>query len=232
MTCSIAPLAKASTRVVGMMSIRKDTTPCSLAASVKPARAWAVQVRGVDVHARAGLEDVDHHQPDHQGDGRQHLEIDQGLDADPAHLLEVAHLGHADHHGAEDDRRQQHLDQLDEAVGQGFQRLPDVREPQTHQGPDHDGDQHLDVDLGEQFLERRNGLSPWKDSPALDRRVIVVVRSSGLGGLDAGQGHVLGQGARIRAISSTQPRSRRPDVGQSDIDRSPPRCRRRSRRTA
>jgi hypothetical protein len=67
--------------------------------------------------------------------GRQHLEIDQRLDPDPADLLEVAHLGHADHHGAEDDRRQQHLDQLDEAVGQGLQRRPDMGNHRPTQAP-------------------------------------------------------------------------------------------------
>jgi hypothetical protein len=55
MTCSIAPLAKASTKVVGMMSSRNGTTPCSLAASVKAGQLLAVQSAGVDVHADAGL---------------------------------------------------------------------------------------------------------------------------------------------------------------------------------
>jgi hypothetical protein len=71
-----------------------------------------------------GFMHIDDDQADDQGDGRQHLEIDQRFHPDPTDLLEVAHPGHADDHGPEDDRGQQHLDQLDEAVGQRLQRSP------------------------------------------------------------------------------------------------------------
>ncbi len=47
--------------------------------------------------------------------------IDDGLAADAAEFLHVAHLGDAQRHGAEDHRRDHHLDQLDEGVAQGLQ---------------------------------------------------------------------------------------------------------------
>ncbi len=49
--------------------------------------------RRVDVHADAGLEHEGQHQPERQGDGGQHLEVDQRLDADAAHALQVAGAG-------------------------------------------------------------------------------------------------------------------------------------------
>ena len=57
-------------------------------------------------------------QPDHQREGRDDLEIDQRLDADAADLLGILDMRDAGNHGAEDDRRDHHLDQLDEAVAE------------------------------------------------------------------------------------------------------------------
>ena len=86
-----------------------------------------IDVAGVDVHANAWLDHVDDDQADHQGQCRDDLEVDQRLDTDPADFLDVAHLGYADDDRTEDDRRQQHLDQFDEAVGERLKAGPDLR---------------------------------------------------------------------------------------------------------
>ena len=98
--------------------------------------------------AVARLDDIADEEPDHQRKGRDDFEIDQRLDADAADLLGVLDMGDARHHGAEDDRRDHHLDQLDEAVAE---RLDPVvgrkRRPQpADQRAEHDGDQHLNVE--------------------------------------------------------------------------------------
>ena len=85
--------------------------------------------------------------PDHQREGRNDLEIDQRLDADAADLLGVLDMRDARDHRAEDDRRDHHLDQLDEAVAE---RLDPVvgreigPQPADHD-TEHDGDQHLNI---------------------------------------------------------------------------------------
>ncbi len=58
------------------------------------------------------------HQPDDQRDRADDLEIQQRQPAGLADLLHVFHAGDADHHRAEDDRRDDHLDQLDEAIAE------------------------------------------------------------------------------------------------------------------
>ena len=51
------------------------------------------------------------------------LEVEQRLEADAADLLHVLHAGDAVHDRAEDDRRDEHLDQLDEGVAERLHRL-------------------------------------------------------------------------------------------------------------
>jgi hypothetical protein len=86
-----------------------------------------VQRGGVDVHARAGLQHVHQHQADHQRNAADHLEVQQRQAAGLADLLHVFHAGDAHHHRAEDDGRDDHLDQLDEAVAQRLHRLADFQ---------------------------------------------------------------------------------------------------------
>ena len=65
----------------------------------------------IDVEPLAGLKKLADHEPDHQRQGRDRLEIEQRLDADAADLLEVAHRADPVHDRAEDDRRDHHLDE-------------------------------------------------------------------------------------------------------------------------
>jgi hypothetical protein len=105
-----------------------------------------IQVGGVDVEAVARLQDVADDQPDHQGQGRDHLEIDQGLDPHPPERLDVAHVGDAAGHGQEDHRGDHQLDQLDERVAQRLQRHPDLGPQRPDQHAQGDADQHLDIE--------------------------------------------------------------------------------------
>jgi hypothetical protein len=82
---------------------------------------------------------------DHQRDGAHDLEVQQRKTAGLAHLLHVFHAGDADHHRAEDDRRDDHLDELDEAVAQRLHGLAErgIEVAEQH-ADDHRGD-HLHV---------------------------------------------------------------------------------------
>ena len=72
----------------------------------------------IDIEAVTGLQ----HFADDQADGQRHrrhgFEIDQRFQADPADALEIAHRGNPVHDGAEDHRRNHHLDQGDETVAE------------------------------------------------------------------------------------------------------------------
>ncbi len=110
-------------------------------------------VRRSIAEARAGLHQIADQQSDHQGEGRDDLEIDQRLDADATDLLGILDMGDARDDGAEDDRRDHHLDQLDEAVAERLDPLVGgKRRPErASQRAKHDRDQDLDV---ENFVPR------------------------------------------------------------------------------
>ena len=113
-TCRISPCAKAPTTVSGMMCRMKSTDLLRLGLLGEVGDGMRIGRRAAE--ARARLDHVADDEADHQREGRDDLEIDQRLDADAADLLGVLDMGDAGDHGAEDDRRDHHLDQLDEAV--------------------------------------------------------------------------------------------------------------------
>ena len=118
-----------------------------------------VQRLGVDVHAGARLHDMADHHADHQGQRREHQEVQHGLACHAADLLQVAHGGDAGGHGQEDDGRDDHLHQLDEAVAQRLHGLSQLRLVVAEQHADHDGEKHLHVqDLIELQLARGRAL--------------------------------------------------------------------------
>ncbi|MNE70311.1 hypothetical protein D3C80_1660960 [compost metagenome] len=110
-------------------------------------QAGGVEGGDIDVHARAGLEHIDHHQPDHQRQGRHHLKIQQRAKADPAQLLHVLHAGDPRDHGQENHRCEEHLDQLDERVAQGFERSAGFRNEHPDDGAEDDRNEHLYVEF-------------------------------------------------------------------------------------
>ena len=68
------------------------------------------------MHSPTRLEGVDHHKPDDKGEGRHRFKIDERFAADTAELLHIFHARDAEDHGAENDRRDDHLDKFDEPV--------------------------------------------------------------------------------------------------------------------
>ena len=108
----------------------------------------------IDIHAGAGLPQIDDDKADDQGQRGHDLEIDQRLDADPADLLHVLHAGDAVDDGAEDDRGDQHLDQLDEQVTEPFHAFAELRIEIPQQHAENDGAQDLEIEVVIELLVR------------------------------------------------------------------------------
>jgi hypothetical protein len=77
--------------------------------------------------------------------------IEQRLEADPPDFLHVAHPGYADDDGHEDDRSDQHADDLDEGIAEWLHLDGEAGRNQTKQDAQGDGNQHLDVHV---FVKR------------------------------------------------------------------------------
>ena len=85
-------------------------------------------------------------EPDEQRERAHDLEVQQRQSRRSADLLHVLHAGDAGHHRAEDDRRDDHLDQLDEAVAERLHGGAGLgSEPAEHHA-ERDGQQHLQVE--------------------------------------------------------------------------------------
>jgi hypothetical protein len=69
-------------------------------------------------------------------------------------LTTVLHAGDADDDRAEDDRGDDHLDQLDEAIAQRLHRRAGLRVEMPQQHTDDDGRDHLGI---ERFVKRFGG---------------------------------------------------------------------------
>src|ERR1700693_5268727 len=82
-----------------------------------------IQRLRINVEAGSWMQRVDNEEADKKRERGNHFKIEQSLDADPAKLFLVAHRGDAVNNGAEDDRCNDHLDQVDESISQGFQVL-------------------------------------------------------------------------------------------------------------
>src|SRR5690242_7442030 len=101
---------------------------------------------GIDIEAAAGLQHLANDEADREGHRRDRLEIDKRLQPDPPHPPEVAHRGDAVHDGAEDDRRDHHLDQRDKAVAERLQLLAEMRPEISDQDAERDRDEHLNIE--------------------------------------------------------------------------------------
>jgi hypothetical protein len=109
------------------------------------------------------------HQSDQQRQRRDRLEIEQRLDADAADLLEVAHRADSVHDRAEDDRRDHHLDERNEAVTERLERDAGIGKEMADDNADGDGDQDLNVENGvpraPHCRHRQKPAAPFKPSP-------------------------------------------------------------------
>src|ERR1051325_3248257 len=61
------------------------------------------------------------------GDGRDHFEINEGLDAEAANLLEIRVAGNPDHKNTEEQRRDDDLDEAEKDVAQNSKMLGKCR---------------------------------------------------------------------------------------------------------
>src|SRR5579872_560697 len=104
---------------------------------------FGVERRDVYVESGAGVGHVAHKHPGEQRKRGHYLEIQEGLAADAPNLLQIFHARDAAHHGAENDDRDHHGNQLDEAVAErlhfhrGGREILAVDDRQSH------ADQHL-----------------------------------------------------------------------------------------
>ncbi len=118
-----------------------------------------VHVAQVDVHPRAGLEEVHGQEGEGQGDGGDQLEVDQRLQRHASDLAHVVHAGDAVHDGAEDHRRDDHPDQGDEGVAERLHLGAEVRVEPAEQAA---GD-HADEDLEPELLQKTHrDLAVWE----------------------------------------------------------------------
>ena len=98
---------------------------------------------GIDVHAGPRREHVGEDDAEHEGQGRDRLEIDQRLETDPADLAQVPRPDDAVHDDTEDQGRDRHLDQLDEPVAEGLQGDGEIRQCDAEDDPEDEGRDHL-----------------------------------------------------------------------------------------
>ena len=106
---------------------------------------FRIQRGRVNVHARARLYHVDNNQADNQRDGTDNLEVQQGNRPRTPDRLHAFHASDTGHHGTEDDRRDDHFDELNERVAKRFHLRAQLRVVVTEQNTDGDGCQDLEV---------------------------------------------------------------------------------------
>ena len=92
------------------------------------------------------MEDIGNDEADGECQRAHDFEVKDGLEADAAESLEVAHACDAEHDGEEDDRGYQHPDQLNEAVGEGLHRLAFVRRDEAEEDAGGDADEDAEVE--------------------------------------------------------------------------------------
>lgn len=107
----------------------------------------------INVETRARMQRMGGEQADQQRDAGHHFEIQQRLAADPTHLFHVVHAGDPGDHGAEDDRADDHLDQLDKTVAQRLEIDADLRPVMPDHNAHRDGDKHLHIEGSQQFSD-------------------------------------------------------------------------------
>ncbi len=107
--------------------------------------------QGAHVDARARVEHVGQQQADHDGDGGDDLEVDDGLETDAPQLLGIADPGNTDHQRGNDNRDDDHLDQADKDIACRLQHVADppgllgteMVEQRAHCNPQYQTDEDL-----------------------------------------------------------------------------------------
>ena len=104
----------------------------------------------IDIHTGARLQGIDDDQTDDEGHRAHHFEIDECKTAGLADFLDVFDAGNARHHSAKDNWCNQHLDELDEPITQRLHFRAKRRIAATHQHPECDGHDDLEVQRRQQ----------------------------------------------------------------------------------
>ncbi|MNF77576.1 hypothetical protein D3C84_597260 [compost metagenome] len=112
-----------------------------------------IQRLHINVEPRARMQRMRRQQADQQRKAGDDFEVQQRLATDPADLFHVVHAGDSRDHCAEDDRADDHLDQLDETVTQRLEVDADLRPEMADHNAQRDGDEHLHVEGSQQFLD-------------------------------------------------------------------------------
>ncbi len=129
--------------LLGMMFSRKSEKPRCWALAVNPEIACASSAGGIDVHSSSGLEDVDGDQTYYERDGGDDLEVDERLCADASYFADVSHAGDSGYDAGEDDGRERHADELDEAVSERLQGDGVMRSDGSEDDSERDADEDL-----------------------------------------------------------------------------------------
>ena len=107
-----------------------------------------IQCLRIDVHARAQLDDVGDREADDQRQGGEEQEIAERLCRDPADRLQLAKPSYAADQGQEDDGRDDHLHQLDEAIAERLEGLAGGGVEVAEEGARKDREENLEVEVG------------------------------------------------------------------------------------
>jgi hypothetical protein len=106
-----------------------------------------IDVREIHVHPLPGLPQIHSREPDPECDRRQHFEIDDCLQRHAPHAHRIGHPRDPVHHRAENDRRDQHADELDERVAQRLHLYAEPRIEFPERDPDHHTGEHPHPEL-------------------------------------------------------------------------------------
>jgi len=135
----------------------------------------------IQVKTAARMKDMSCHEPDHERERRHDFEVEQRLAAYSPDFLHVAHSGNAGHDGAEDNRPDHHLDQLDERVAKRFHLHGKRRREMPEQHANNDRDEHMKV---KRAIERlpcagrgrgHDGALAHEAAPARMTRALVLI---------------------------------------------------------
>ena len=96
------------------------------------------------------MQHVGRDEPHQQCQRRHHFEVDECFCAHAPYFAHVSHARNADDDRGEDDWRERHADQLDEAVAQWLQRDGGMREQYANRDAEHDSYHHLQPQRAEQ----------------------------------------------------------------------------------
>ncbi len=122
------------------------------------------------MHVRARLQQLNHHQTQHQRHDRGADEPGHGLDAEPPDRGGVLHMGDARHKGGEHQRRDDHLDQTQKDVGDEIEvrrggrslirRQKFIQAPARHNAEDHSPDDEVSENTFHTVVQVRGAESP------------------------------------------------------------------------